>query len=324
MINFAKRLLILSSVCILLLSGCTKETKRSTVSISIPTGDSTGALFQIGKDISSVLNENLSYMNAETMTSEGGIDNLTQLSSKDNIITYAVTSIAYQSYTGTGNFEGQQNKDLRVIAGLYYNPNQIIVKNDDTINRLEDLVGKSFSPGVLGSTTVTEATTHFQAVDIDMKESINVVNAGFSESILLMQEGELDGTWVMAGIPNEAVETITKNGDGKLIGLSDSTLATLQTQYPWYAKYIIPAGTYDNQDKDIQTSAVKLTIVTSAQLEDDIVYDLTKTLWEHIEELKQKDLALCSVSLEGTITDLADLPIHKGAMKYYKEKGLLK
>ena len=89
------------------------------------------------------------------------------------------------------------------------------------------------------------------------------------------------------------------------------------------AKYTIPAGTYSGQDQDVLTSAIKITLCTSADVPEDVIYDLTKTFWENIDTLSQSQSILKSCSVEEAVTDLAGLPIHDGAAKYYKEIGVL-
>lgn len=324
--KLTKYLLLLFCVIATLLSSCKKadQKMKSPTTITITTADSTGTLYHLGNDLSTLWNETLSYINATASPSNGGIDNLKLIQENENVIGFAVTSITNEAYTGTGDFIDNQNENLRVIAGLYYNPNQIVVRTDSDVTSLNDLVGKRFSPGVNGSTTISEALLHFESVSIDMESSLDLVYESFSDSIALMADNQLDGVWIMAGVPNEAVDTLTKDNIGRLISLSNSTIAALQSQYPWYANYIIPSGTYANQKEDIQTTAIKLVMVTSSEVSDDVIYDLTKTFWEHIDELKISNPALNSISLEGTVTDLSDLPLHNGAKKYYKEVGIIK
>ena len=152
---------------------------------------------------------------------------------------------------------------------------------------------------------------------------MDLVHASYTDSIKLMTENQLDGFWFMAGIPNEAITALTQNNIGRLISIDDSVIVALQSQYPWYANYVIPEGTYANQDEDIKTTAVKLVMVTSSEVPDEVIYDLTKTFWEHIEELKLTNPVLNSITIEGTNTDLSDLPLHNGAKKYYREVGII-
>ena len=88
-------------------------------------------------------------------------------------------------------------------------------------------------------------------------------------------------------MPTAAVTEITSTAGGKLIGMDESLIEQLKEEYPWYAEYTIPAGTYDGQDEDILTSAIKITLCTTADLDADTVYNLTKTFWENIDTLAE-------------------------------------
>lgn len=309
----------------LLLTGCNKiSSPHPPQTLYIPTASSSGPLYQLGDLFSTLWTNELSYITANSYESNGGIENLALLKQGDANVTFAVTSILYESYHGIGDFDEKPNDKLRIIAGLYYNPNQIIVSNDTNAKFLTDLKELTFSPGVIGSTTVKEATHHFKALGFNLSEYCNLVYAGPTESVELLQNNTIKGAWIMSGIPNQAVSEIMSKAEARLISISDLIIHQLQQDHPWYTKYIIPAGTYENQDTDITTSAVKLALCTTADLDEETVYDLTKTLWEHMDSLKENNSTLRSVSLERAVTDLAGLPLHEGAIKYYKEIGIMK
>lgn len=310
---------------LLLLTGCNKaNSPHPPQTLHIPTASSSGALYQLGDLITTLWTNELDYITANSYESNGGIENLNQLQQGDANVTFAVTSILYEAYHGIGDFEEKANDKLRIIAGLYYNPNHVVVSKDTNVKFLSDLKGLPFSPGAIGSTTVKEATQHFEVLGIDLSQYCDLVYTGFTESIELLKNNKIKGAWIMSGIPNLAVSQMTSEAGAHLLSISDLTISKLQQDYPWYVKYIIPAGTYENQDTDITTSAVKLALCTTTDLDEQTVYDLTKTLWEHMDALKDNNTTLRSVSLEGAVTDLAGLPLHEGAIKYYKERGIIK
>lgn len=127
----------------------------------------------------------------------------------------------------------------------------------------------------------------------------------------------------MAGIPNAAVTEMLSTAGGTLLEIDDSLIGALQADYPWYGAYTIPAGTYPGQDTDVQTSAIKITIFTDARVDDDVIYELTKSFWENFDVLKETQAPLKNVVKAETTKDLAGLPIHDGAARYYREIGLL-
>ena len=138
-----------------------------------------------------------------------------------------------------------------------------------------------------------------------------------------MRNKQLDGAWIMAGTPNAAVTEMLSTAGGKLLSLDENLIKALQKDYPWYGAYTIPAGTYPGQNQDVLTSAIKITVCTDARVDDDVIYDMTKTFWENFEELKATQAPLKNVNPKEAVKDLAGLPIHEGAARYYREIGLL-
>ena len=127
----------------------------------------------------------------------------------------------------------------------------------------------------------------------------------------------------MAGLGNAAVTEIMATADGRLLSMDDSLIEALQEQYPWYARFVIPAGTYANQEEDVVTSAIKLALFCSADLDEQTAYELTRIMWENMDTLQQSIPALEGVELQDAVTDLAGIPLHEGARRYYEEQGLL-
>lgn len=296
---------------------------KEPVSISFMTAATTGTVYPLGSAIATLWNDELDYVNASATASNGGVENLNFIREGEAQIGVAVTSIMYESMQGTGAFEGNPDPNLRVLAGLYYNPNQVVVSADSGIEKLTDLKGKRFAPGSPGGTSEVETKYHLTAAGMTYPDDIDAQYVGFTEASDLMRNKQLDGAWIMAGVPTAAVTEITSTAGGKLVPIDESLIEQLQETYPWYAKYTIPAGTYSGQDEDVMTSAIKITICTSADVPDDVIYDLTKTFWENIDSLSESQNILKSCSVEEAVTDLAGLPIHDGAARYYKEVGVL-
>ncbi|AOY77907.1 TAXI family TRAP transporter solute-binding subunit [Clostridium formicaceticum] len=329
-----KKVLLLILISLMILSGCaTKPSEnmaqnetggKEAVTINIPTAATTGALYPLGSSIANLWSNDLDYVRASAQASNGGIDNLNLLQSGEAQVSMAVTSVMYQSYKGEATFEGRPNEKLRVISGLYYNPNQVVVRKESNINSLQDIVGKNFASGAPGSTTEVETNLHLTEAGINYPDGLKVQFIGFTEAIDLMRNKQLDGAWIMAGLPTAAVTEITTTAGGKLVSIEGDVITKLQEKYPWYAKYTIPAGTYDGQEEDVTTTAIKMAMFTTADLSEDVVYDLTKSFWENIDTLKQSNNALKDLTIEDAVTDLAGLPLHDGAIKYYKEVGVLK
>jgi len=306
---------------LILLTGCAKEDKYP---INLPTANTTGALYPLGASLAYMWNTNLEDVSVSSQSSNGGIENLNLIYENEAQVSLGVTSIVYQAYNGEGKFKDRKNEKLRIIAGLYYNPNQVVVTKSSNINSLSDLKNKRFAPGAPGSTTEEETKIHLESIGLNYPNDINPVYIGPSEASELIRNKNLDGLWIMAGTPTASVSELLTTADAKLVEISEEEVNSLKEKYPWYANYKIPSETYPNQDEDINTSAIKMVLYTTSDVPDEIIYEMTKTFWENIEELKKSNKSLQELDINKTLEDISNLPVHEGAKKYYREIGLIK
>ena len=317
-------ILIFATLCIF--AGGSKEADTAdghpTVIIRFPTAGASGALYSVGAAITNMWNMNIPFVRASSQASGGGIDNLNQIADGESQVSIAISSNCWQSFNGTDSFEGRANPDLRVIAGLYLNPNQVVVTKRSGISTLSEVKGKRFAVAASGSSVEGECRNHFTAAGLEYPDDIRAQYISFSDSAELLANGQIDGAWIMSGIPAPAVSQALSSGC-RLLDIDEKTVDNLKAEYPWYVTYTIPARSYPNQTQDIRTTAIKMVLFCSAELDDETVYMLTKTLWENMEELGLSQNSLRGLTPEEAVRDIAGLPLHEGAMRYYREIGVL-
>ena len=260
---------------------------------------------------------------ASSQASAGGIANLNMVSDGEAQVSIAISSNVSQCLNGTDSFKGHAYKDLKAIAGLYLNPNQVVVTNKSGIRTLADVKGKHFAVASAGSSVYNEAKAHFTTAGLHFPDDFKAEYIAFGGAADMLQNGTLDGAWIMSGAPASAVsQALTANCS--LLSIGDDIFAKLKAQYPWYVKYTIPAGTYPNQKDPVQTTAVKMVMFCRGDLPEDTVYQMTKSFWEHIEDLGRSQKNLKGLQPADAVKDIANVPLHPGAAKYYKEIGVLK
>lgn len=303
-------------------SSAQTEGPHAPVTINFPTASASGALYAVGAAITNLWDTQIDFVSASSQASNGGIDNLTQVSEGEAQVSIAISSNCYQCLNGTDSFEGYAYDDLKVIAGLYFNPNQVVVTEASGINDLAGVKGKRFAVAAAGSSVEGECKNHFTAAGLTYPDDIQAEYIAFGDAADMLSNGTIDGAWIMSGAPAAAVSQAVSSGC-KLVNISDDVISTLQADYPWYAPYTIPAGTYPNQDEDVQTSAIKMVMFCRGDLDEETVYQLTRTFWENIDQLGEAQGNLKGLTAEEAVKDIADLPIHAGAEKYYKEIGVL-
>jgi len=296
--------------------------EHDPVVINFPTAGESGALYAVGAAITNLWDTEISYVSASSQASKGGIENLNLTSEGEAQVSIAISSNCYQCLNGTDSFEGYAYEDLKVIGGLYFNPNQMVVTEASGITDVAGVKGKHFAVAAQGSSVEGECLNHFTAAGLTYPDDIQAEYIAFGDAADMLQNGTIDGAWIMSGTPAAAVTQACTAGC-KLVNIGDDVISTLQKDYPWYAPYTIPAGTYPNQDEDVQTSAIKMVMFCRGDLDEQTVYDLTKTFWENIDQLGEAQGNLKGLKPEDAVKDIADLPLHPGAEKYYKEIGVL-
>ncbi len=295
----------------------------AAVKINFPTAGASGALYAVGAAITNNWTKNVEGVQAASQASAGGIANLNMVSDGEAQVSIAISSNVLQCLKGTDSFEGHAYGDLKVIAGLYMNPNQVVVTNKSGITSLKEIKGRHFAVAAAGSSVYEECSNHFTTVGLRFPDDIRAELIAFGPAADMLQNGTLDGAWIMSGAPAAAVSQALSSG-GRLLEIDDETLAALKARFPWYARFVIPADTYPNQPEPVKTSAIKMVMFCRGDLPEDVVYNLTKSFWEHIDELGAAQKNLQGLKPEEAVVDIADLPLHPGAEKYYKEIGVVK
>ena len=300
-------------------TGCAEH---ANVTINFPTASASGALYAVGAAITNLWDTQIDYVSASSQESAGGIQNLTLVSEGEAQVSIAISSNCWECLNGQNSFEGYAYDDLKVIAGLYFNPNQVVAAGNSGITDLASVKGKHFAVASAGSSVYGECQNHFTAAGLTFPDDINCEYIDFSAAADMLQNGTIDGAWIMSGAPASAVTQALTAGC-RLVDIPEDIIAALQADYPWYAPFTIPAGTYPGQDEDVQTSAIKMVMFCRGDLDEETVYQLTRTFWEHIDELGETQSNLAGLTPEEAVKDIADLPLHPGAQRYYQEIGVL-
>ena len=295
---------------------------NEAVTINFPTASASGALYAVGAAITNLWDTQIDYVSASSQASAGGIENLTLVSDGEAQVSIAISSNCYECLNGQNSFEGYAYDDLKVIAGLYFIHCQVVVTELPAIASRPAAAGKPFAVASAGSSVYGECQNHFTAAGLTFPDDINCEYITFTDAADMLQNGTIDGAWIMSGAPASAVTQACTSGC-KLVNIGDEIISALQEQYPWYAPFTIPAGTYPNQDEDVQTSAIKMVMFCRGDLDEQTVYDLTKVFWENIDELGESQANLKGLTPEEAVKDIADLPLHPGAERYYTEIGVL-
>lgn len=286
------------------------------VNLSILTGGTGGTYYPLGGQIAQIIQSKVGY-GATAQTSNASEENVKLIEAQEAEIAFTQTDIANYAVNGLLMFEGKPLSSLMGIGTLYPETVQIVTLADSGINSIEDLRGKKVSVGAPASGTFANAQQILEIHGITM-DDINPLHLSFAESVDGLQDGNIDAAVVTAGTPTSAIESLAAQRDVNIISISDEKINELIEAYPFYAKDVIPAGTYGLAN-DVQTVAVMAMLVTHKDMDEEIIYNVTKALYENTNEIghAKGEFIKAETALDGI-----GIEVHPGALKYYQEKGL--
>lgn len=304
---------------------CTKEDE----SIIIATASAGGTYYPVGVAIAALITDKLANDGIEmnAITSAGSDENI-QLLKKEKadfaIIQGLLGSMAWQ---GVGEYEGKPETEIRSVTMLWENVEHFIIYSEyaktGNISDLQNLDGEKFSIGKKGSGTEISGKTIIAAVGFNTN-NFNFKHIGYTASSIALEEREVMGMNIPAGPPVSAItQAFTTIGSDKitLLEFSDEQLDTIKSKYPVWGRYVIPAKTYPDQNEDIKTISQPNILVATPKISDEIVYKILETIYSNLDYLQIMHKATEAIKLEKAISGLP-IPLHSGAIKFYKDKGI--
>lgn len=287
-----------------------------------------GTYYPVGVAISTLVKVKLepqTNISVSAISSAGSGENLKLMD--EGQIQFGILQGLYGAYAwnGTGPVP-KAYKNLRSVSMLWQNVEHFVVRNSvvdsGTISDMTNLYGESFSIGARNSGTEGSGRFILGKVGVDL-EQMDIAYLGYGPSADAMQNGNIDGMNIPAGVPASAVTRAYANlgDDITTLDFTAEQLAKVNSDFELWTPYTIPAGTYPNQDKDINTIAQPNIMAARADVSEEDVYQITKTIYANLPFLNNIHPATKAMALEKAIAGLP-MPLHPGAARFYREQGL--
>jgi TRAP transporter TAXI family solute receptor len=290
----------------------------------IATGGTGGTYYPLGGMLAQLISNTAEIpdvkLSATAETGNASVANAKLLGRGEIESAFVAADILNAAYNGIGQFDGDPQESLRAIGALYPETVQLVVGADSGIQSFADLKGKSISSGSPGSGQ-WQLLGDLLEVHGMSREDVTEDYSSFSQSVDKIKDGNLDASLITAGAPTSSVLDLANAREIRIIPLAGAEIAKLQETQPYYANAVLPAGTYKGQDEDVQTLAVRAIWATHKDVPDDIIYAVTKALYENTETLGNVHPKGKEISLD-TALESVSIPVHPGAEKYYTEKGI--
>ena len=314
--------LIAIALCIALVfcfAGCKGKGTGSTTKMTMGTGGTAGTYYGYGGILGTQI-KNETGIKVNVVSTDGSKANILGIASGNYQLATVQSDVMAYAVAGSRSFEKEGAIDsFRVIGGLYAEAVQLVTM-DPNIKTVADLKGKKVSIGAAGS------GVYFNAIDIltaaGLSESdIQPQYQSFADSADALKDGKIDAAFIVAGAPTPAIVELCTSASAYLVPIDGAVAETLMKDSPYYTTYKIPAGTYKNQDADVTTVTVKATLIVSTSASEEDVYNITKSIFDKIDTIAGLHDKGKELSLENA-TEGMTAPFHKGAAKYFAEKGI--
>jgi TRAP transporter TAXI family solute receptor len=294
---------------------------------SIKTGNITGVYYAAGSAVAKMHNRKLKEYNLRLIAeaSEGSLSNIDDVSNGLVDFGIAQANALYYAKKGEGYWEGTPQNNLRSVLGLYTEDFTLVAAVDANINSLIDLKGKTVNIGELGSMDAVQAMSLFKRLGLDPENDLTINEKPTYEASELLQQGEIDAYFYTVGHPNLSIKEAA-SGDRKIMiaAVEKEIVDLLDKQAEFLVATDIPIDYYSKiaNKEPIRTLSVKAILFSSADTDEQIVYNMVKEVFENLELFKKQHPAFANLTPEKLTTGLI-VPLHPGAERYFKEAGLL-
>ncbi|WP_026583750.1 TAXI family TRAP transporter solute-binding subunit [Bacillus sp. J33] len=283
--------------------------------MSIVTGGTGGTYYPLGGSFAEIISD-ATGIDTNAEVSGASAENMNTLKDGNAEIAFSQTDIASYAKEGKLMFEGAAVDNVSAIGTLYPETIQIVTTAKSGIKSVEDLKGKKVSIGAPGSGTAANAEQILEVHGIAL-DDIQKQDLSFDESTAGIQDGTIDAAFVTAGTPTGAVEGLSATEDVVIVPIEQDKIDALIEKYPYYVQDEVPSGTYKLAEA-APTVAVQAMLVVSNDLSEDVVYDVTKAIFENLDKVTHAKGKMIKAenAVKGTGIDL-----HPGAQKYFDEQG---
>jgi hypothetical protein len=294
--------------------------------VTIGTGGVTGVYYPTGGAICRLVNKTRKEhgIRCSVESTGGSVYNLNMIAAGELDMGVAQSDWQYHAYNGTSKFEKKgPNKDLRAVFSVHPEPFTVVARADSGIKDFKDLKGKRVNIGNPGSGQRGTMEVVMGAVGWtkdDFKLASELKSAEQSKALC---DNKIDAMVFTVGHPSGSIKEASTSCDSVLVNVTGPEIDKLVADNAYYRMATIPGGMYRGTDSDTNTFGVGATFVTSSKVSEDVIYNVVKAVFENFDQFKKLHPSFSDLKKEEMIKDGLSAPLHKGAVKYYKEAGLM-
>ncbi len=300
--------------------------QAETTFVTIGTGGVTGVYYPTGGAIARLVNKGRKThgIRASVESTGGSVYNLNTIRAGELDLGVAQSDWQYHAYNGTSKFAKKgPNKELRAVFSVHPEPFTVVARKDSGIKNFMDLKGKRVNIGNPGSGQRGTMEVVMKALGwtkSDFKLASELKSAEQSSALC---DNKIDAMVFTVGHPSGSIKEATTSCDAVMVTVDGKAVDKLVSDNDYYRTATIPGGMYRGTDTDTKTFGVGATFVTSTKVPEKVIYEIVKAVFENFDQFKKLHPAFKNLKKEEMIKDGLSAPLHKGAIKYYKEAGLM-
>ena len=294
--------------------------------ISIGTGGVTGVYYPTGGAICRMMAKTRGEhgIRCAVESTGGSVYNVNAVREGELEFGVAQSDVQFNAYNGQGSFAEQgANQDLRSVFSIHPEPFTVVARADAGIANFEDLKGKRVNVGNPGSGQRATMEVLMDRMGWTMEDFSLASELQAAEQSQALCDNNIDAMIYTVGHPSGSIQEATTACDSVLVNVANDSVDALVAEYPYYRTATIPGGMYRGNDEDTQTFGVGATLVTSAAVPDEVVYNLVKAVFEDIDGFRALHPAFANLDPKEMAQDGLSAPLHAGAEKYFREAGLI-
>jgi len=295
---------------------------QAVTRLSIATASTAGTWYPLGGAIANIITKNVKDTEATAYPAGASIENIRNLKKGQTDIVMLQPDVAYWAYTGTEQFaKDKPYIGLRAIMAMFPIVEQIIVPYDSPIKSVADIKGKRVGVGPPGSGNEVMNRLILAEYGVTYKDC-EPKFLSVPEQVEALKDGNVDAIMFGVGVPTPGVMDLQTQRKIRFLGIEPKMMKQINKKYPYYVPDEIAAGTYNNQTKPIPVLTWMGLLGVSANMSDQLVYDILKAFWDNKAVIDKIHVTYKEITLKKAV--VVPIPLHNGAVKFYKEKGVLK
>jgi TRAP transporter TAXI family solute receptor len=302
------------------------EVQAENTFVTIGTGGVTGVYYPTGGAICRLVNKSRKEhgIRCSVESTGGSVYNLNTIRTGELDMGVAQSDVQYQAYHGTDKFAEQgPDKDLRAVFSVHPEPYTVVARADAGVKNFQDLKGKRVNIGNPGSGQRATTEVLLAAMGWSLKDFKLASELKASEQSSALCDNKVDAIVYVVGHPNGSIQEASSSCDSVVVNVTGPAVDKLVAKNAYFRTATIPGGMYRGTPDDAKTFGVGATFVSSAKVPADVIYNVVKAVFENFEEFQKLHPAFAHLKKEEMIKDGLSAPLHDGAIKYYKEAGLM-